>query len=149
MADEDVPVEEYPAEIEEYLTEFDSSVDSMHNMVKTLVSVSKNELVQKLDPLEQAKLDLMSAYALNSLYWTYLVTQGVNPKEHGVKQELERIRTYMNKVREMADRKTAARLDKAAASRFMRSALWEPGQEKAGSTPGSSQARECKKPSRK
>ncbi|XP_023698541.2 nuclear nucleic acid-binding protein C1D [Paramormyrops kingsleyae] len=149
MADEDVPAEEYPAEIEEYLTEFDSSVDSLHNMVKTMVSVSKNELVQKLDPLEQAKLDLMSAYALNSLYWTYLVTQGVNPKEHGVKQELERIRTYMNKVREIADRKTAARLDKAAASRFMRSALWEPGQEKANATPGGSQAKERKEPSRK
>lgn len=55
----------------------------------------------------------------------------------------------MNKVREIADRKTAARLDKAAAARFMRSALWEPGQEKAGTTPGGSQAKESKEPSRK
>ncbi|XP_018595785.1 nuclear nucleic acid-binding protein C1D [Scleropages formosus] len=130
MAHEEGPGEDVPTEIEEYLTEFDSSVDAVNAMVKTLVSVSRNELLGKLDPLEQAKLDLMSAYALNSLYWTYLVTQGVNPKEHGVKQELERIRTYMNKVREITDRKKAARLDKEAAARFLRSALWEADEEK-------------------
>uniref|UniRef100_A0A0E9TQJ0 Nuclear nucleic acid-binding protein C1D n=1 Tax=Anguilla anguilla TaxID=7936 RepID=A0A0E9TQJ0_ANGAN len=57
-------------------------------MVDTMISLSKNELLQKLDPLEQAKLDLMSAYSLNSLFWIYLVTQGINPKDHGIKQEL-------------------------------------------------------------
>ncbi|KAL4641408.1 nuclear nucleic acid-binding protein C1D-like [Arapaima gigas] len=133
MADEGAS-EDYPTEIEQCLTEFDASVDSVNAVAKTLVSVSRNELLQKLEPLEQAKLDLMSAYALNSLYWTYLVTQGVNPKEHGVKQELERIRTYMNKVREITDKKKAARLDKGAASRFLRSALWEPDEEKKQTT---------------
>ncbi|KAK2824563.1 hypothetical protein Q5P01_021738 [Channa striata] len=67
----------------------------------------------------------MSAYTLNSLFWMYLVTQGVNPREHGIKQELERIRTYMNKVKEITDKKKAARLDKGAATRFLRSALYD------------------------
>ncbi|XP_036402626.1 nuclear nucleic acid-binding protein C1D [Megalops cyprinoides] len=134
MADEDGSVEDYPTEIDEYLTGFDSSVTSVNKMVQTLMSVSRNELLQKLDPLEQAKLDLMSAYALNSLFWTYLVTQGVNPKEHGIKQELERIRTYMNKVKEITDRKKAARLDRGAASRFVRNALWEAEGEKSKAT---------------
>lgn len=80
----------------------------------------------QLDPLDQAKLDLMSAYTLNSLFWMYLVTQGVNPREHGIKQELERIRTYMNRVKEITDKKKAARLDKGAASRFVRNALYDP-----------------------
>eukprot|EP00064_Thunnus_orientalis_P002818 superscaffoldBa00000218_g2826 len=68
----------------------------------------------------------MSAYTLNSLFWMYLVTQGVNPREHGIKQELERIRTYMNRVKEITDKKKAARLDKGAAARFVRNALYEP-----------------------
>ncbi|KAF5898775.1 nuclear nucleic acid-binding protein C1D, partial [Clarias magur] len=80
-------LDDYPTEIAEYLSSFLSSVSSVENVIQTLMSVSKGEHLQ-LAPLEQAKLDLMSAYALNSLFWMYLVTQGVNPKDHGIKQEL-------------------------------------------------------------
>nr|ADO28157.1 nuclear nucleic acid-binding protein c1d [Ictalurus furcatus] len=122
MADED-SLEDYPAEIAEYLTGFVSSVSSVQNVIQTLMSVSKGDSL-KLGPLEQAKLDLMSVYALNSLFWMYSVTQGVNPKDHGIKQELERIRTNMNRIKEITDKKQATCLDKDAASRFVRNALW-------------------------
>lgn len=117
--------EDYPYEIDEQLTGFDSSVSTVKSMLETLISMPRNDLLQKLDPLDQAKLDLMSVYTLNSLFWMYLVTQGINPREHGIKQELERIRTYMNKVKEITDKKKAARLDKGAASRFVRNALYD------------------------
>uniref|UniRef100_A0A673VZV4 Nuclear nucleic acid-binding protein C1D n=1 Tax=Salmo trutta TaxID=8032 RepID=A0A673VZV4_SALTR len=133
---EDIPVEDYPTEIEEQLTGFESSVGAVNNMVQTILSMPRNELVQKLDPLEQAKLDLMSAYSLNSLFWMYLVTQGINPKEHAIKQELERIRTYMNRVKEITDRRKAARLNKAAMSRFLRNALWKLEEGRSKDTPG-------------
>ncbi|XP_061645294.1 nuclear nucleic acid-binding protein C1D [Phyllopteryx taeniolatus] len=118
--------DDYPFEIDEQLKGFESSVSAVKNMLDTLLSMPKNELEKKLDPLDQAKLDLMSAYTLNSLFWTYLVTQGVNPREHGIKQELERIRTYMNRVKDITDKKKAARLDKGAAGRFLRNALYDP-----------------------
>lgn len=38
----------------------------------------------------------------------------------------ERIRTYMNRVKEITEKKKAARLDKGAAARFVRSALYDP-----------------------
>ncbi|XP_029449460.1 nuclear nucleic acid-binding protein C1D isoform X2 [Rhinatrema bivittatum] len=135
--------EEYPSEIHDYLLAFDSSVGCVDEMLTTMMSVSRSELLQKLDPLEQAKLDLVSAYTLNSLFWVYLATQGVNPKEHPVKQELERIRAYMNKVKEIMDRKKAARLDKGAAARFLRNALWEPRPEE-DSVPKKKQRRKDK-----
>ncbi|XP_059842161.1 nuclear nucleic acid-binding protein C1D [Hemitrygon akajei] len=125
MAASELFGEEYPTEIHEYLVAFEESVKCADGMLKSLMSTPRSEQLQKLDPLEQAKLDLASAYALNSLFWIYLVTQGINPKEHAVKQELERIRTYMNKVKEITDRKKAARLDKGVASRIVRNALWE------------------------
>ncbi|XP_028983577.1 nuclear nucleic acid-binding protein C1D [Betta splendens] len=117
--------EDYPQEIDEQLTAFDFSLCSIKTMMEKLMSMPRNDLLQKLDPLDQAKLDLMSAYTLNSLFWMYLVTQGVNPREHGIKQELERIRTYMNRVKEITDKKKAARLDKGAAARFVRNALYD------------------------
>ncbi|XP_018422445.1 PREDICTED: nuclear nucleic acid-binding protein C1D [Nanorana parkeri] len=122
MDDDDVNAE-YPTEIHEYLLAFEKSVGSVDEMLTKMMSVSRSELLQKLDPVEQAKLDLVSAYTLNSLFWVYLVTQGINPKEHPVKDELERIRSYMNRVKEITDRKKAARLDKGAAQRFIKHAL--------------------------
>lgn len=148
---EDSNAGDYPTEIDEYLTGFDTSLGSVNDVVQKLLAVSRSD--QKLDPLEQAKLDLMSVYALNSLFWMYLVTQGVNPKDHGIKQELERIRTYMNKVKEITDRKKAARLDKGAVSRFVRNALWQPdeGQDATEHAPEAvhtEHAREAKHPGR-
>ncbi|XP_037987647.1 nuclear nucleic acid-binding protein C1D isoform X2 [Motacilla alba alba] len=88
MSEDDNNMEEYPTEIHDYLTAFEKSLGSVDEMLKTMMSVSRNELLQKLDPLEQAKLDLVSVYTLNSMFWVYLATQGINPKEHPVKQEL-------------------------------------------------------------
>ncbi|KAJ7402219.1 hypothetical protein BTVI_88357 [Pitangus sulphuratus] len=129
MSEDDNNSEEYPTEIHDYLAAFEKSLGSVDEMLKTMMSVSRSELLQKLDPLEQAKLDLVSVYTLNSMFWVYLATQGINPKDHPVKQELERIRTYMNKVKEITDKKKASRLDKGAASRFVKNALWEPNAE--------------------
>nr|XP_032662438.1 nuclear nucleic acid-binding protein C1D isoform X1 [Chelonoidis abingdonii] len=126
MAEEDNSGEEYPNEIHDYLSAFEKSLSSVDDVLKTMMSVSRSELLERLDPLEQAKLDLVSAYTLNSMFWVYLATQGINPKDHPVKQELERIRTYMNRVKEITDKKMASKLDKGAAARFVRNALWEP-----------------------
>ncbi|KAM9562327.1 nuclear nucleic acid-binding protein C1D isoform 1-T1 [Guaruba guarouba] len=120
--------EEYPTEIHDYLATFEQCLGSVEEMLKAMMLVSRSDL-QKLEPLEQAKLDLVSVYTLNSLFWVYLTIQGVNPKEHPVKQELERVKTYMNKVKEIAEKKKASKLDKGAASRFVRNALWEPSTE--------------------
>ena len=46
------------------------------------------------------------SFALIVIYLTgYLLCCGVDPKTHPVKQELDRIRTYMGKVKEIEDRK--------------------------------------------
>uniref|UniRef100_A0A667X669 Nuclear nucleic acid-binding protein C1D n=1 Tax=Myripristis murdjan TaxID=586833 RepID=A0A667X669_9TELE len=116
----DIPAEDYPLEIKEYLTGFESSVSSVKTMLQTLMSISRNDL-EKLDPLEQAKLDLMSAYTLNSLFWSkYMCSQVCVCSGRS-----ERIRTYMNRVKEITDKKKAARLDKGAAARFVRNALYD------------------------
>ncbi|XP_030413735.1 nuclear nucleic acid-binding protein C1D isoform X2 [Gopherus evgoodei] len=147
MAEEDNIGEEYPNEIHDYLSAFEKSLGSVDDMLKTMMSVSRSELLEKLDPLEQAKLDLVSAYTLNSMFWVYLATQGINPKDHPVKQELERIRTYMNRVKEITDKKMASKLDKGAAARFVRNALWEPKPETNPKVKASAKAKKKKKTS--
>lgn len=55
----------------------------------------------------------------------HLITQGVNPRSHDIKGELDRIKSYMGKVREIEDRKNAPKLQKEAAKRFVRNAMFD------------------------
>ncbi|XP_037658690.1 nuclear nucleic acid-binding protein C1D-like [Choloepus didactylus] len=122
MAGEEIS-EDYPLEIHEYFLTLENSIGVVNEMLKTIMSVYRNELLKKLDPLGQEKVDLVSVYTLNSMFWVYLVIQRVNPKDYPVKQELERIRLYMNTFKEITDKKKAGKLDRGAASRFLTNAL--------------------------
>ena len=54
------------------------------------------------------------------MFGVYLATRGVSPKEHPVKQELESIRVYMNRVKEITGKKKTSKLDSGAALRFVK-----------------------------
>lgn len=47
MAGEEIN-EDYPAEIHEYLSTFENSIGAVDEMLKTMMSVSRNELLQKV-----------------------------------------------------------------------------------------------------
>ncbi|XP_064603647.1 nuclear nucleic acid-binding protein C1D-like [Liolophura sinensis] len=117
-----------PPDLKDRLTAFDDSLTRLEASLEPLLSVPRNELSEKLCALDQAKIDLLSAYALNSMFWMYLNTCGENPKDHGIKQELDRIRTYMGRVKEIQDKVNAPKLDKNASKRFVKSALWQAAQ---------------------
>ncbi|XP_014819898.1 PREDICTED: uncharacterized protein LOC106901565 [Calidris pugnax] len=76
MSEDDINTEEYPTEIHDYLAAFEKSLGSVDEMLKTMMSVSRSELLQKLEPLEQAKMDLVSVYTLNSMFWGKYVVGG-------------------------------------------------------------------------
>lgn len=80
----------------------------------------------QVEPLDRAKFHLVAAYALNSLFWVYLNAIGENPREHSIKDELERIRGHMSKVKQIIDKAKAPRLNVNAAKRFVAGALWTP-----------------------
>ena len=82
-------------------------------------------MLKKFSPLDMAKLDLVSAYSINSLFWMYLITQGVNPRKHEIKSELLRIKSYMDKINTIEDQKNAPKIVKDAAKRFVRNAMFD------------------------
>lgn len=47
MAGEEIN-EDYPVEIHEYLSTFENSIGAVDEMLKTMMSVSRNELLQKV-----------------------------------------------------------------------------------------------------
>uniref|UniRef100_A0A1B6LSD0 Nuclear nucleic acid-binding protein C1D n=1 Tax=Graphocephala atropunctata TaxID=36148 RepID=A0A1B6LSD0_9HEMI len=108
--------------------EFKSSVQEYESRINTLGNIinscCESGLYTKLSIEEKVKYDLFLSYSLTSLYWIYLRTQGEDPVQ--VKSELERVKKYMDKSKQIHDRKSMPRIDKGAASRFVRSGLWDP-----------------------
>ncbi|XP_060579171.1 nuclear nucleic acid-binding protein C1D-like, partial [Ruditapes philippinarum] len=119
---------EIPHELRGKVAAFDSSLNNVENEFEPLLKLSQIELNAKLSNLEKAKLDLVAAYSINSLFWMYLNVCGVNPKDHGIKQELDRIRSYMNRVKEIQDKEKAPKIDVSASKRMVKSALWQAAQ---------------------
>ncbi|XP_033734431.1 nuclear nucleic acid-binding protein C1D-like [Pecten maximus] len=122
-----------PSELKEKLAAFDTSLSDMEKVIRPWLEVPESELHEKLSPLDKAKLDLVGAYTINSLFWMYLNVCGEKPKEHAVKQELDRIRSYMTRVKDVQDKLTIMpHIDKDAAKRFQRNALWQAAKSQQG-----------------
>lgn len=129
---------------------FKSSVNKFHasvdNIGDALQLCCGNDVYETLSPEDKVEYDLFIAYSLNSLFWSFLRTQGTDPMKHGIKAELDRVRSYMARAKQVHDKKTMPRVDKEAAERFVTSGLWEPGQPKlrksSGDKPGKRKRRD-------
>ncbi|CZT20522.1 uncharacterized protein RCC_06382 [Ramularia collo-cygni] len=76
--------------------------------------------------LDKAKLYVLATYALESILFSYLRLNGVDAKEHDVFKELARVKEYFSKISGAEGRGKGAaqpRLDKGAASRFVKAGL--------------------------
>ncbi|KAK6997758.1 DNA-binding protein c1d [Biomphalaria glabrata] len=124
-----------PSELKEKLATFDTHLSELEVIFSPILSVNRNTLTETLEPLDAAKTDLVAAYAINSLFWMYMNVCGINPKEHAVRQELGRIQSYMQRVKEIEDKKKAPKLDKASTKRFVKSALWQAAKKRRDDVP--------------
>ncbi|KAF0288590.1 Nuclear nucleic acid-binding protein C1D [Amphibalanus amphitrite] len=66
----------------------------------------------------------------------YLRTRGEDTQEHGIKTELERLKTTMLRVKEIEDKAKAMRVDRPAAHRMVSKSLWQAKERAPKGTPG-------------
>lgn len=115
------------------INKFHMSVDKVGDALELCCG---RDVYADLSPEEKVEYDLFLSYSLNSLFWSYLRTQGVDPLKHGVKNELDRVKSYMTRAKQVREKQSMPRIDKEAAERFVTSGLWEPGQAKIKSGSG-------------
>ena len=74
---------DFPAELVETVKSFQANLNEVENVLKPLLDTPLSEIHENKakTPLDKAKLDCISAFAINSLTWMWLRTQGENPKE--------------------------------------------------------------------
>eukprot|EP01027_Heterolobosea_sp_BB2_P010913 GEZU01015943.1.p1 GENE.GEZU01015943.1~~GEZU01015943.1.p1 ORF type:complete len:213 (+),score=75.60 GEZU01015943.1:166-804(+) len=117
-----------PSEIKQEVTQFEAAVSDIEAHLKPLFAMNLAQASEDMGPIDRAKLNLAMAYTVNTLFFMYLRAQGVNPQDHPVKDELERVKKYMNKIKEVQESLTAKqtlRLNKDAANRFIQAAIPE------------------------
>ncbi|KAF9384802.1 hypothetical protein CPC16_008271 [Podila verticillata] len=85
---------------------------------------SLSETLAKLDIEKRCQLELMIGYAINTLAFINLKTNGTAPNTHPVMHELKRIKQYTEKLRQVTQgNKPNMEVDKQAAERFIKGAL--------------------------
>mmetsp|Transcript_32056 Transcript_32056/g.80460 ORF Transcript_32056/g.80460 Transcript_32056/m.80460 type:complete len:219 (-) Transcript_32056:86-742(-) len=91
-----------PAEVMSRLDEFEAALSELEHHLHPFFRIDLHkELLPRLSPLQQAKMKVMTAYAINALFYMYLKTQGILPAQHPVKQELNRVRLYIEKLKDI------------------------------------------------
>lgn len=84
--------------IETKLADLQDSLDKTKKVLDTVLSV---EDISSLSARDRVTFDLFQCYCLNTLFWVYLRTKGVDPNTNEVKNELNRIKSYMVKAKEV------------------------------------------------
>lgn len=103
-----------------------SSLQVVEKHLAPLLSKTSKEVGRHLEALENAELQVSLAYAAASLYFCHLLSQGVDPSDHPIRQELDRIQLYFKKVRTAVEgaaekevSRERARVDVDAAKRIV------------------------------
>lgn len=92
------------------------------------LSLCDNDVLSQMNPLERAQSLLLLAKITTTLFTLRLRCNGVNPDEHAVKSEHERLRLYQEKVQRCVELSKAplqpsATINAQAATRFIEHSL--------------------------
>eukprot|EP00188_Purpureofilum_apyrenoidigerum_P002491 Plantae.Rhodophyta-Purpureofilum_apyrenoidigerum.ctg25518.p1 GENE.Plantae.Rhodophyta-Purpureofilum_apyrenoidigerum.ctg25518~~Plantae.Rhodophyta-Purpureofilum_apyrenoidigerum.ctg25518.p1 ORF type:complete len:174 (-),score=41.44 Plantae.Rhodophyta-Purpureofilum_apyrenoidigerum.ctg25518:406-900(-) len=81
------------------LEKFEDVLGDVDAALKPVLEVfrDKDEL-EKLSAADSARAHITLAYAANSLFYMYLRTQGMDPSQHPVREELERVKAAFVKL---------------------------------------------------
>ncbi|KAK0510333.1 hypothetical protein JMJ35_007727 [Cladonia borealis] len=107
------------------LEALDDNIDDVEEALSPLLQAALSDTAGRLPILDKAQLYVLVTYAIESILFSYLRLNGVNAREHPVFQELTRVKQYFKKTEtaESAGGHPNAKLDKAAAGRFIKHAL--------------------------
>jgi exosome complex protein LRP1 len=113
------------SDVKDLVEDMTGSIDDLEAALAPLLNATLSSSVSKLPLLDKAKLYVLATYAIDSVLFSYLRLNGQNVKDHPVVQEIMRVRSYFNKIKEVeagpVQRNTT--LDKDAAARFIKHGL--------------------------
>jgi len=104
------------------------SIDVISDHIKAACDFPNYE---ELATEDKVKFDLYLSYSINSLFWMLCKLQAIDTNEHGIRNEISRVRTAMTRHKQLIERNTIRPvIDVGAAGRFIRHGLWDPNKPK-------------------
>ncbi|KAF9512777.1 hypothetical protein BS47DRAFT_1297226 [Hydnum rufescens UP504] len=108
------------------LTSLSASLDNLEEVLEPLIAKTLSQNTETLKTIDKAKLQVLVAYVIQDLVLIYLKTRGLDPAKHAVTEELNRVKSYFEKISSAENPQTRGwALDKAAANRFIKAAINE------------------------
>ncbi|KAI4258877.1 MAG: hypothetical protein LQ352_000990 [Teloschistes flavicans] len=108
------------------LEDLDDAIDELEQNLRPLTMRALTEEASKLPLLDKAQLYILVTYAIESILFSYLRLNGIDPKEHPIATEIARVRQYFEKLKNVesigSDRENLS-LNKVAAGRVITHAL--------------------------
>ena len=125
MAGAPADLSKLPADLAEPITDLAAAIATIEAQVQRLQGASWAAMCKGLSPLEVARMHLMVSYTVNTLFYVYLKTQGLPTANHPVLEELERVKAYIRKVKEVSQAQSQSRgvASEAAAQRVISDTL--------------------------
>lgn len=109
--------------ITQFLQSLDASVDSLKPEIAQLISKSFEDRCNESDGLEQVQLGNGYAYTLVSLCFAYLKSQGVDTAKHPIMDDLERVKSYMKRHKQVESGEPEVQVDTSVAKKFIQGVL--------------------------
>lgn len=86
------------SKIQTKIASLHTSIENIENILTLLIS---SNIKEELSLKEKTDYDLFLAYTLNTLYWIYLRIRGIDPTTNEVKNQLNRVKEYMIKAKQV------------------------------------------------
>ncbi|KAF3623557.1 hypothetical protein FXO38_12197 [Capsicum annuum] len=117
-----------PDSVMEAVKRTSKNIDDLSSNVDELLSLYGADAFPEMGPLQQAQSLILLAKATTTLFALRLRCKGINPDEHPVKLEFERLSLYQEKLQGLMDLNKAplrpsARINPQAATRFIEHSL--------------------------
>ncbi|KAJ8568134.1 hypothetical protein K7X08_020856 [Anisodus acutangulus] len=117
-----------PDSVMEAVKRTSKNIDDLSSNVDEFFSLYSADVFPEMGPLQQAQSLLLLAKATTTLFTLRLRCKGVNPDEHPVKLEFERLSLYQEKLQYLMDLNKAplrpsATINPQAATRFIEHSL--------------------------
>ncbi|KAF8082495.1 hypothetical protein N665_0822s0008 [Sinapis alba] len=105
-----------------------SHLEELKPQLEKMMSLAKPEVLAQMQPLQRAKTMYLLAEATTTIFTLRLRCTGVNPDDHRVKSEIERLNVYREKLQRCMDRnkeplRPTTALNRQAATRFIEHSL--------------------------
>jgi hypothetical protein len=120
-------MEDLPQHVQDSIASFDVAITNIEKVLNPFFAKDFKQLESQLAPSDGAKLNIAMAYAAYTLFYMFLRTQGISPTDHPVTLELDRVKQYLQKIRNITEKQAPKiRVNVEASRRVISAGVYQP-----------------------